>query len=105
MYCPIDPLSLFRKVPGVGDLLARRVVDELHIDSLEALEVVAYDERLRKIAGFGPRRLAIVRAALGGAGEVSGAWRGASPGVIAGCGPRVSREGRPSSSNDRASAV
>ena len=31
------PEALFSKVPGVGEELARRIVSELHIDSLEAL--------------------------------------------------------------------
>jgi Holliday junction resolvasome RuvABC DNA-binding subunit len=59
-----DPEGLFARVPGVGEELARRVVNALHIDSLEALEVAAHDGRLAKIPGFGPRRLATVRFAL-----------------------------------------
>jgi putative hydrolase len=31
-----DPEALFAKVPGVGPTLARRIIDALHIDSLEA---------------------------------------------------------------------
>ncbi len=32
----LDPESLFRRVPGVGPKLACRIIDELHIDTLEA---------------------------------------------------------------------
>jgi putative hydrolase len=59
-----DPESLFAKVPGVGPTLARRIIDELHIDSLEALENAAHDGRLARVAGFGSRRQAMVRSAL-----------------------------------------
>lgn len=58
------PEALFSKVPGVGEELAQRIVSVLHIDSLEALEIAACDGSLRKVPGFGPRRIAIVRAAL-----------------------------------------
>ena len=60
----LDPESLFKKVPGVGPKLARRIIDQLHIDSLEALEGAAHDGRLQNISGFGPRRAAIVRSTL-----------------------------------------
>jgi putative hydrolase len=60
----LDPEWLFSQVPGIGPKLARRVVDELHIDTLEALEVAIYDGRLRRLPGFGGRRVAMVRAAL-----------------------------------------
>jgi putative hydrolase len=60
-----DPEALFAKVPGVGPKLARRIIDELHIDTLEALEVAAHDRRLGRVPGFGPRRTAIIRSALG----------------------------------------
>ncbi len=60
----LDPEALFSKVPGVGPKLARRIIDELHIDTLEALETAAHDGRLTNIPGFGLRRLAMVRLAL-----------------------------------------
>jgi putative hydrolase len=60
----LDPEGLFGKVPGVGPKLARRIIDELHIDTLEALETAAHNGRLGKVPGFGLRRLAMVRAAL-----------------------------------------
>jgi len=60
----LDPEWLFSQVPGIGPKLARSVVDELHIDTLEALEVAVHDGRLDKLPGFGARRVAMVRTAL-----------------------------------------
>jgi hypothetical protein len=59
-----DPVWLFGRVPGIGPELACRVADELHIDTLEALEMALYDGRLGALPGFGARRVAMVRAAL-----------------------------------------
>jgi putative hydrolase len=61
----LDPEALFRTVPGIGPGLARRIHDTLHIDTLEALEVAAHDGTLEAVPGVGPRRAAMVRAALG----------------------------------------
>lgn len=60
------PETLFRSVPGIGPGLARRICDTLQIGTLEELEAAAYDGRLKRVPGFGERRLAIVRAALAG---------------------------------------
>jgi len=60
----LDPERLFQTVPGVGPELARRIHDELHVDTLEALEVAAHDGRLDAVPGIGRRRVAILRAAL-----------------------------------------
>jgi putative hydrolase len=60
----LDPETLLAKVPGVGRKLARHIIDELHIDTLEALENSAHDGRLEKVSGFGSRRVAMVRAGL-----------------------------------------
>lgn len=62
----VSPVDVFRQVPGIGRELAQRIVDELHIDSLEALEQVAHDGRLEEVPGFGPRRMQNVRANLAG---------------------------------------
>jgi len=59
-----DPESVFRSVPGIGPKLARRIIDDLGIDTLEALEDAVHDGRLQNAPGFGPRRAAIVRFAL-----------------------------------------
>jgi hypothetical protein len=59
-----DPLALLRTVPGIGAELARRLHDELGIESLEDLEMAAHDGRLRDVAGIGEKRLAGIRDSL-----------------------------------------
>ncbi len=59
-----DPTQLFTAVPGLGHRLAERIHDELHIDTLEALEVAAHDGRLETVPGVGPRRAAAIRSSL-----------------------------------------
>ena len=59
-----DPEALFCSVPGIGPGLAHRIQQELHLDSLEALELAAHDGRLSRVPGFGARRVSIVRDAL-----------------------------------------
>ena len=60
----LDPVRIFRTVPGIGPALAQRVHDTLAIDTLEALEIAAHDGRLETVPGIGPRRAATVRGAL-----------------------------------------
>jgi DNA polymerase (family X) len=43
------------RLPGLGPKRARRLFDELGIDSLDALRAAAEGERLRGIKGFGPK--------------------------------------------------
>jgi Holliday junction resolvasome RuvABC DNA-binding subunit len=62
----IAPEDLFTTVPGIGEELAARIHRELHIDTLEELELAAHDGRLEKLPGFGPRRVRGVREALAG---------------------------------------
>jgi hypothetical protein len=59
-----DPVALLTSVPGIGPKLARRLHDELHIDSLEQLEVAAHDGTLTRMPGFGEKRVAGIRDAL-----------------------------------------
>ncbi len=59
-----EPEALLCTVPGIGPELARRVHEELDVDTLEALETAAHDGRLAAIPGFGPRRIAALRASL-----------------------------------------
>jgi DNA polymerase (family X) len=58
-------------LPGLGPKRARRLYDELGIDSLESLRAAAENQQIRKLKGFGPKAeeaiLASVR--LEGAGE------------------------------------
>ncbi len=58
------PENLFRIVPGIGPKLAHAIHDELHVDTLEALEVAAHDGRLATVAGIGARRVAAIQAGL-----------------------------------------
>jgi DNA uptake protein ComE-like DNA-binding protein len=59
-----DPVELLTAVPGLGHRLAERIHEELHIDTLEALELAAHDGRLESVPGVGPRRAAGIRASL-----------------------------------------
>lgn len=59
-----DPVALFETIPGIGPKLAHRIIEHLHIDSLEALEVAAHNQRLEKIPGFSPKKVAMVQAWL-----------------------------------------
>ena len=60
----LDPVHLFQTVPGIGPGLAERIHDELHIDTLEALENAAYNGSLEQVKGIGTRRLDALRASL-----------------------------------------
>lgn len=55
------PEVLFQTLPGVGPDLAQKIHDTLHVDTLEALELAAYDGRLEQVPGIGPRRQAAIR--------------------------------------------
>ena len=52
-----DPVELFRSIPTVGRVLAERIHDHLHVDSLEALENAVHAGQLHKIEGLGSKRL------------------------------------------------
>jgi hypothetical protein len=60
----LDGGAVFRAIPGVGPQLSQRLHDELGVDTLEALELAAYDGRLERLPHVGPRRAAAIRAAL-----------------------------------------
>ena len=51
-----DPVELFRSIPTVGRALAERIHDELHVDSLEALENAVHEGQLQKVSGLGSKR-------------------------------------------------
>jgi DNA polymerase (family X) len=59
-----SPLDAFKRLPGVGDALARRIHDELGIDTLEELEVAAHNGRLAAVEGIGEKRVRGIRDAL-----------------------------------------
>jgi len=62
----LDPVQLFQSVPGIGPQLAQRMHEELHVDTLQALEAAAHDGRLESVPGVGTRRAAAWRANLAG---------------------------------------
>ena len=59
-----EPTELFQSIPGIGPETARRLLDTLHIDTLEALEIAAHDGRIESVPGIGPRKAAATRASL-----------------------------------------
>ncbi|MGZ4247447.1 MAG: DNA polymerase/3'-5' exonuclease PolX [Solirubrobacteraceae bacterium] len=56
------------RLPGLGPKRARRLFDELGIDSLEALRTAAEGQRIRALKGFGPKAETSILAALDAAG-------------------------------------
>lgn len=59
-----DPIDILRSIPGIGRISADYLYNELSIHSLEELEAAAYDGRLEKAPGFGPKKLKGVRESL-----------------------------------------
>jgi DNA polymerase (family X) len=57
-------LILMTRLPGLGPKRARRLYEELGIDSLDALREAALDERLRALQGFGPKAEANILASI-----------------------------------------
>jgi putative hydrolase len=68
----LKPERLLQTVPGIGPELAHAIGDQLHVDTLEGLEIAAHDGRLQAIKGVGPRRAATIRANLA---DMLGRWR------------------------------
>jgi len=60
----VSPEDLFTTIPGIGEELARRIHSELHIETLEDLELAAHDGRLEKVPGMGHRWVTAVRDSL-----------------------------------------
>jgi DNA polymerase (family X) len=60
----VSPEDLFTTVPGIGEELARRIHSQLHIETLEDLELAAHDGRLEKVTGLGERRIRGLRDSL-----------------------------------------
>ncbi|WP_455222230.1 helix-hairpin-helix domain-containing protein [Kaarinaea lacus] len=59
-----DPVQLFEQVPGVGPKLAHQIIETLHIDTLEALELAAHNGRLEKVPGFSTKKVSLLQAWL-----------------------------------------
>jgi DNA polymerase (family X) len=64
-------LVAMTRLPGLGPKRARRLFEELGIDSLEALRAAAQEQQIRKLKGFGPKAEESILANLDaiGAGE------------------------------------
>ena len=62
----VSPEEVFEQVPGIGKEFAHRIVKELHLRTLEDLELAAHDGRLASLKGFGQRRLEAIKANLAG---------------------------------------
>ena len=60
----MPPEAVFATLPGIGPNLARRLVDELDVETLEELETALRLDKAR-VAGIGPRRRQAVLAVLG----------------------------------------
>ncbi len=56
-------------LPGLGPKRARRLFDELAVESLEALREAAETQRIQTLKGFGPKAEEAILAALDAAGE------------------------------------
>jgi hypothetical protein len=59
-----EPYDIFCTIPGVGPILAKRLHETLHVETLEQLEAALLDKGAGSVAGIGPRRLAMLRATL-----------------------------------------
>jgi DNA polymerase (family X) len=53
----MDSIALLASIPGIGRALATRLHDDLHIHTLEQLEIAAHDGRLADIEGVGPKKI------------------------------------------------
>ena len=56
-----DPIVLFQKIPGIGVKLSHRIIETLHIDTLEALEVAAHNGRLLRVPGFSENKVDLIK--------------------------------------------
>lgn len=60
----VSPEDLFTTIPGIGEVLAKRIHSQLHIETLEDLELAAHDGHLEKVEGLGERRIRGLRDSL-----------------------------------------
>ena len=58
-----DPVALLQTVPGIGHVTAEKLYEQLGIESLEELEIAAYDGRLGKLR-LGGKRIKGIRDSL-----------------------------------------
>jgi hypothetical protein len=57
----LSPMTVLTSLPGIGEVLARRILEQLHIHDLEDLEMAIYEGRLEQVEGFGRRRTTALR--------------------------------------------
>ncbi len=60
----VDPERVLASIPTVGAALAHRIHTELHVESLDELELAIYDGRLGRMRGMGDKRWHAIRDAL-----------------------------------------
>jgi ERCC4-type nuclease len=60
----VSPEDLFTTVPGIGEELAKRIHAQLHIETMEELELSAHDGRLEKVDDLGELRIRGLRDSL-----------------------------------------
>ncbi|MBE7385654.1 MAG: DNA-binding protein [Leptolyngbya sp. SIO1E4] len=60
----VSPEDRFRTIPGIGPVLARRIYQDLKIETLEELELAAHTGKLDTVKGFGKGRIQLVGDAL-----------------------------------------
>jgi hypothetical protein len=65
----------FASVPNIGPKLAKRIHDELGIETLAELQAAAWDGSLNKMPGFGEKRIRAVRESLAARGRRSDSTR------------------------------
>ncbi|MEX2286860.1 MAG: helix-hairpin-helix domain-containing protein [Planctomycetaceae bacterium] len=58
------PEAMFATVPGIGREMAARIHEATGIETLADLETAAYDGRLSRVPGIGPKRILAVRESL-----------------------------------------
>lgn len=63
--------NAFASVPNIGPKLAKRIHDELGIETLAELQAAAWDGRLKRLPGFGTKRIRAVRESLAARGRQS----------------------------------
>ncbi len=61
-----SPEQAFAQLPGIGEVLAHRIADQLSIETFEELEMAVHDERLQQIPGIGEKKTAGIGDALAG---------------------------------------
>ena len=61
--------QLFSSVPNIGASLAKRIHEELGIETLVELQTAAWDGRLERLPGFGEKRIRAVRESLAARGR------------------------------------